>query len=167
MLTPPFLFLPAAAACPPPQEEAPPPTLRPGQLALAPDGTAHMLTTDPYAVCWWSVSEEGEPELHAIWPLPGPHPVALAVAAEGEVVMAGRTDAGWAVTVIGGEGSPRDIPVGGDGQLLRLEVDPVGAYARLAWIGRDGAAAYRRVDLRTGALADLGRFVREPGRDGR
>ena len=33
------------------------------EAALSPDGTAHVLTRTPKAVCWWTVSEDGDQEL--------------------------------------------------------------------------------------------------------
>lgn len=153
-MTPPFVF-PAAEACPRPPVVAPVRAKdQPAQVAVGPDGAAQLLLSDPYSVCWWTLSEDGDARLRAVWPLPGPHPVALA-ATEAGVVMAGLTDEGWAVTVVGEGARPRDYAVGGRGSLTRFEVDEQGRFARLALVEGGGRLVYRRVDLWTGAIEDL------------
>lgn len=156
MLSPPFYFA-VAAACPPAPETAPPPLPdRPPEMALGPDGVAHVLVQDPHAVCWWALAEDGEAALRAVWPLPGPHPVAIDVAENGLVVFTGRTDAGWAVTTIAPDGHTREIPLGNRGWLRRFEVDGLGTVARLAWTEPSGTV-YDRVNLRTGRIDELSR----------
>lgn len=154
MLTPPFVF-PAAEACPRPPMVAPVRASgQPAQVAVGPDGAAQLLLSDAYSVCWWTLSEDGDARLRAVWPLPGPHPVALA-ATEAGVVMAGLTEDGWAVTVVGEGARPRDYAVGGRGALARFEVDEEGRFARLAFAEVGGRLVYRRVDLWTGVIEEL------------
>lgn len=154
MLTPPFLF-PTESTCPRPAATAPVPRGdRPSQMALADDGAAHVLLGDRFSVCWWSVSEDGDARLHAVWPLPGPHPVAVATTPDLGVLLLGRTADGWAITVVR-DGQPAgDVVLGGGGELVRFQVDAEGRYARVAW--REGATVhYRRVDLHSGAIDEL------------
>lgn len=162
MLSPPFYFS-LAAACPPaPAAAAPPPADQPGGTALGPDGVAHVLVQDAHAVCWWAVTEDGDAALRAVWPLPGPHPVAIDVAETGLIVLTGRTEAGWAVTTIAPDGRTREIAVGERGGLYRFEVDAPGTVARLAWREPTGTV-YDRVDLGSGRVDELSRVTTPKG----
>jgi hypothetical protein len=75
------------------------------------------------------------------------------VALEGMVVLVGDTEDGLAVTAIRERGRPLDVVLGGRGPVVRFEAE--GDQARVGWL-EGGRARFRRVDLGTGELLDLG-----------
>jgi hypothetical protein len=150
MLTPPFLY-PPDDPCPPPPASAPAPRPDvPGDFALGPDGAAHLLVRDAWAVCWWVVGEDGESALIAIWPTSGPVPEAIHVAEDGAAVLVGAAGAGFAVTRVGTDGLASEVALPVRGTAGRLETDGTGRVVRLVLREEQGGASCWRVDLRRG-----------------
>lgn len=153
MLTPPFFFPPDDTCPPPPAAAAPAPRPDlPGDVALGPDGLAHLLVRDDYAVCWWTVDEDGASALVAVWPAGGPAPEALSVAEDGSAVLLGRGEGGLWVARVGVEGRVREAFVPVTGRPLRLELAGDGRVVRLVLRDAAGVSTWWRVDLDAGRV---------------
>lgn len=155
MLTPPFFFPPDESCPPPPAAAAPAPRPEaPGDVALGPDGVAHLLVRDDYAVCWWTVDEDGGSALVAVWPAGGPAPEVIALAEDGSAVLLGGGDGGLWVARVGVEGRVREAFVPVPGRPERVELAPDGRVVRLLLEGEAAVRTWWRVDLRS-AQAEL------------
>lgn len=155
MLTPPFFFPPDETCPPPPAAAAPAPRPElPGDVALGPDGVAHLLVRDEYAVCWWAVDEDGASALVAVWPAGGPAPEALLLAEDGSAVLLGRGDGGLWVARVGADGRVREAFVPLPGRPLRVELAPDAQVVRLVLQDAAGVCTWWRVDL-GGGRAEL------------
>lgn len=155
MLTPPFFFPPDDSCPPPPAAAAPAPRPElPGDVALGPDGVAHLLVRDDYAVCWWAVDEDGGTALVAVWPAGGPTPEALLVAEDGSAVLLGRGEGGLSVARVGVDGRVWEVCVPLPARPVRVELAPDARVVRLVLRDDRGVSTWWRVDL-PGARAEL------------
>ena len=164
MLLPSLLSaLPAANACSPPPPDRPPPVaadLLPG-APITPDGRAHVLTSDRETVCWWSVDEDGEAEVHRVWPIHGPHGVALAARTDGSVVVVLRSGRTWALLDVGPDGAERCFPIWGTVELVGVHMEADRAV--LDWCDDTGGRLRSRVDVTDGSMDELARLTRPHG----
>lgn len=146
--------VPVAFACAAPDPDGPPPRAHDllAGAPLTPDGRAHVLTADDATVCWWSVDEDGEREVHRVWPLPGPHGVALASVGDGAVVVVMSGPSGWGLLWVGPRGEERAWPTWGVGVLVAARVRD--GLAELDW-ELDGAQLRSRVELERGVVRDV------------
>ncbi len=118
--------VPASSACVPSERPDAPDAVR-----LGPDGRAHLLTADAESVCWWTVNEDGDSEIHRVWPLPGPHGVALVVLEDGTVLIALHAEDRWAVLRVDPSGEELAFSIVGGPELSGLRAE--GRTLALEW----------------------------------
>lgn len=122
--------VPAVLACALPGSSAPIDLL--AGAPVGPDGRAHLLTADAETVCWWTVDEDGDAEVHRVWPLPGPHAVGVVVLEDGMVLLAIRAGTRWGLLRVDPRGEETAIAVPGIGELRGLRGE--GRQVVLEWL---------------------------------
>lgn len=150
--------IPACLACVPPDAPDPPRHDLLSGTPVGPDGRAHLLTADAECVCWWSVDEDGESEIHRVWPLPGPHGVGLVVLEDGTVLVAMAARASWGILRVDPTGEERAWSVPGQGALTAFRAEGRTVVLSFAGPGEEGSTVVQ---------VDTGEILASPSDPGR
>lgn len=99
-----------------------------------------------------------------MWPLGGPHGIALAATAEGGVLVALRCGRSWGLLVVSETGEERSFPIWGGAELVGLRTS--GQRLLLEWCDDSGGRLRSEVDLTDGRMVALTRLTPTGSHDG-